>query len=116
MPSSHCKPEVLDDVEKCVAFLKDVEVRWSGAKRSRIIIEQLLQHQRSKLAVERNASQSRSDVSPAQPKRNNKKRRLGDFEVTDSPRAGESSLWGEILSSKLFPFDPLGPVLFSSWG
>lgn len=57
MPSSHCKPEVLDDVDKCVTFLKDMEIRWSGAKRSRVIIEQLLQHQRSKLAVERDASQ-----------------------------------------------------------
>lgn len=115
MPSSHCKPEVLDDVEKCIAFLKDMEVRWSGAKRSRVIIEQLLQYQRSRLAVERNTSQSQSDVSPAQAKRNNKKRRLDDFQVTNTPRAGASFLWGEIPSSELFPFDPLDPVLSSSW-
>lgn len=115
MPSSHCKPEVIDDVEKCVAFLKDMEVRWSGAKRGRVIIEQLLQHQRSKLTVERNVSQSRSDVSATQTKRNNNKMRLDDFEVTNTPRAGENFLWGEIPNSDLFPFDPLDPVLFSSW-
>lgn len=115
MPPSHCKPENFDVVEKCITFLKDMEIRWSGAKRSRVIIEQLLQHQRSRLAVERNTSHSQSDVSPAQTKRNNNKRRLDDFEVTDTPRAGENLLWGEIPSSELFPFDPLDPVLFSSW-
>jgi hypothetical protein len=114
MPPSHYNPEVLDDVGKCVAFLQDVEVRWSGAKRSRDIIEQLLQHQRSKLALGRNAGQSQSSVSPARAKRNINKRTLDDFEVKNTPRAGENLLWGEIPGSELFPFDPLDPVLFSS--
>lgn len=115
MPSSHCSPEVLDDVEKCIAFLKDVEIRWSGAKRSRIIIEQLLQHQRRKLALERNAGQSQSGVSPAPAKRNSNKRTLDDFEITNAPRAGENSLWDEIPGSELFPFDPLDPALFTQF-
>lgn len=109
MPSSHCRPEFLDDVGKCVAFLKDMEVRWSGAKRSRIIIEQLLQHKRSKLAVQRDTNQSQPDVSPAEPKRNNNKRKLDDFQT------GNAFLWGEVPGSELFSFDPLDPVLFSPW-
>lgn len=116
MPSSHCKPEVLDDVEKCIAFLKDMEVRWSGAKRSRAFIEQLLQHQRSKPALERNAGQSQSGVAPAQAKKHINKRNLDDFEATNTPRAGGNFLSGEIPEFDLFPFDPLDPVLFSSWG
>ncbi|KAH9233218.1 hypothetical protein K456DRAFT_1911426 [Colletotrichum gloeosporioides 23] len=116
MPSSHSNPEVLDDVKKCVSFLKDVEVRWSGAKRSRVIIEQLLQHQRSKLALEHNTCQSQTSISPVQSKRNTNKRTLDDFEGTNTPRTGgENFLWGEIPGSELFPFDPLDPVLFSSW-
>ncbi|KAK2764158.1 hypothetical protein CKAH01_15835 [Colletotrichum kahawae] len=116
MPSTHSSPEVLEDVKKCVSFLKDVEVRWSGAKRSRIIIEQLLQHQRNKLALERNSCQSQASLSPAQSKRNTNKRTLDDFEGTNTPRpGGENFLWGEIPGSELFPFDPLDPVLFSSW-
>ncbi|KAF0331895.1 fungal specific transcription factor domain-containing protein [Colletotrichum asianum] len=116
MPSSHSNPEVLDDVKKCVSFLKDVEVRWSGAKRSRVIIEQLLQHQRSKLALEHNTRQSQTSISPVQSKRNTNKRTLDDFEGRNTPRTGgENFLWGEIPGSELFPFDPLDPVLFSSW-
>lgn len=115
MPSSHRNPEVLNDVGKCVAFLKDVEVRWSGAKRSRVIIEQLLQHQRRKLALERDAGQSQSSVSPGLAKRNTNKRTLDDFEATNTPRAGEKSLWDEIPGSELFPFDPLDRLLFTQF-
>lgn len=115
MPSSHRNPEILNDVGKCVAFLKDVEVRWSGAKRSRIIIEQLLQRQRRKLALERDAGQSHSSVSPALAKRNINKRTLDDFEVTNTPRAGENFVWDEIPGSEVFPFDSLDSLLFTQF-
>lgn len=32
----------LPDVQKCVSFLKDLEVTWNGASKSRAIIEQLM--------------------------------------------------------------------------
>lgn len=108
VPSSHSNKRVLDDVGKCIAFLKDMEVRWSGAKQSRIIIEQLLQHQRNKLAPEHSASQSQSSVSPAQARSNINKRTLDDLE-------GSNSMWGDISGSDLFPFNPLDSALFASW-
>lgn len=108
VPSSHSSLRLLDDVGKCIAFLKDMEVRWSGAKRSRLIIEKLLQHQRIKLAPEHNDNQSQSSISPAQERSNINKRTLDDLEDTNT-------MWGEQSESDLFPFNPLDPVLFASW-
>ncbi|POS68916.1 hypothetical protein DHEL01_v212689, partial [Diaporthe helianthi] len=115
VPPSHWSPEFIDDVEKCIAFLKDMEVRWSGAKRSQIIIEQLLQHQRGKTTHERNAGQVQSSVSPALAKKNTSKKTFDDFEAANTPRAAAKSPWGGMPGSGSFPFDPLDPALISSW-
>src|SRR5690242_11482458 len=44
MPGNPCDP-VAADVDKCVAFLKELELTWPGAARSRTIIEQLMKEQ-----------------------------------------------------------------------
>ena len=42
MPATLPNPETIADVERCISLLRDLEQRWTGALRSRDIIEQLL--------------------------------------------------------------------------
>ncbi|OHF02882.1 hypothetical protein CORC01_01640 [Colletotrichum orchidophilum] len=50
VPLDRSSQVILEDAEKCAKSLKDLEPRWSGAKRSREIIEQLLVRRRNEIA------------------------------------------------------------------
>ena len=50
MPCSQHNAETIQDVERCTTVLKDLEPRWSGARRSRVIIENLLLEHRRRQA------------------------------------------------------------------
>ncbi|KXH25930.1 hypothetical protein CSAL01_04484 [Colletotrichum salicis] len=50
VPLDRSNTALLEDAEKCAQSLKDLEPRWSGAKSSREIIEQLLSRRRSEIA------------------------------------------------------------------
>lgn len=86
----HPREQNLADVKKCVTFLKDLEVTWNGASKSRAIIEQLMHESASKFGV-------------------TSKRTLTDL---DEPI---SFSWDQVPGSELFGFDISGADLLNSW-
>ncbi|KAI8941622.1 hypothetical protein NX059_002835 [Plenodomus lindquistii] len=111
LPPSYADGEIVQYVEKCIRFLKDLEQRWSGASRSRVIIEQLLVTYRhaAPTHVGVRAAEQQS-VSRPQPSAN--KRTFADFE--DITSVGENTLWRQFYDPDLFGFDFSAPVLLGS--
>ncbi|KAH8668463.1 fungal-specific transcription factor domain-containing protein [Xylariales sp. PMI_506] len=88
------RDQVLPDVEKCVGFLKDLEMTWSGAARSRAIIEQLLH----------NPGRSAEATAAAL-----RYRPQTDFEST------EVLSWVQLPGSELFTFGQSSADLLNAW-
>jgi hypothetical protein len=86
----HPKDQTLPDVQKCVRFLKDLEVTWNGASKSRAIIEKLLRDSVSESSA---VSKTASAV----------------FEES------EAFLWHQAPGSELFTYDVSGTDLFEAW-
>lgn len=116
MPTPEPNAQIIPEVERCVRFLKDLELRWSGARRSRTIIEQLLAENRRKAAAaaaprgeqgyhrngaEGNVSGHGAGVAG--------KRSFEEFEGV----AEEPLFWHQIPGSELFGFESVDPGLFT---
>ncbi|KAK9777755.1 putative Transcription factor domain-containing protein [Seiridium cardinale] len=89
MPGSP-RDQALADVQKCVTFLKDLEVTWSGASKSRAIIEQLMR-------------------DPPTRSESLNKRSLAEFEET------EAFTWDQVPGAELFTYDVSGADLLNAW-
>ena len=118
MPTAEPNPQTIPEVERCVRFLKDLELRWSGARRSRAIIEQLLAENRRKAAAasaprgEQGSYRTGAEADVPGPGTGlGAKRSFEEFEGI-----GEEPLfWHQIPGSELFGFESVDPGLFS-WG
>lgn len=117
MPTPEPNAQTIPEVERCVRFLKDLELRWSGARRSRAIIEQLLAENRRKAAAAAAAPRGeqgyyRNGVDGEVPGPGagiGSKRSFEEFEGV-----GEEPLfWHQIPGSELFGFESVDPGLFS---
>jgi hypothetical protein len=86
----HPRKETLEDVQKCVSFLKDLEMTWNGASKSRAIIEQIMH-------------------DPANGSGSLNKRSLAEFEET------EAFPWDHVPGSELFTYDISGVDLLHAW-
>lgn len=116
MPPELSNDGVLEDVKKCAEILKDLEFRWSGAKRSRAIIEQLLLHHGNTAAHVTSVNHDSNDAIPPPKVLRGSKRPFDDFEDTvSSAPENENLVWGDVPGSEIFHFDPLDPFLFTSW-
>lgn len=117
--------EVIADVEKCAGFLKDLEQRWTGAARSRVIVEKLLSDYRNPA--------TRPDLQSNNPSRlaensggfqeNNRwaestdRRGFNLFEETSALDAGaEDFYFDQTLGSELFAFENPDSGLAGPWG
>lgn len=101
MSSSLQSEDVIGDIEKCIQFLTNLEQRWSGASRSRVIIEQLLalhRHHYSSTSVEQ--AQVGRDYSST-----SSKRKLPDFESEDNLFLDDSMFWQGMPGSDLLEMD-----------
>ncbi|KZL87105.1 zn 2cys6 transcription factor [Colletotrichum incanum] len=117
IPLDRTNNEIFDDVERCAASLKDLEPRWSGASRSRAIIEQLLLHRRTEFFGVPDKSNGNTDCTPTTPGISRAhKRKAADFDNALSPSTGNSH---DLLGSGSIPesheFNHLDTVLFPSW-
>jgi hypothetical protein len=88
------KDQSLADVDKCMNFLKDLEVTWSGAGKSRAIIEQLLHDPGRDL---------KSTERPTL------KRSWAEFDVS------EGLSWDQLPASELFSYEASGTDLLGRW-
>lgn len=86
----HSQNNNLSHVQKCVTFLKDLEMTWNGASRSRAIIEQLM---------------SASNSGHGSPNR----RALSEFQEP------ETLSWDQIPGSEMFGYDVSGADLLHAW-
>ena len=111
MPSAQPNNQTVEDVEKCVSFLKDLELLWSGASRSRAIIEQLLAEYRNRTP---NDSQRRLHMQDQVVGSN--KRSFAEFEASNPVDTGEEFFfWQQIAAPEFFAFEGADPDLFNSW-
>jgi hypothetical protein len=90
----HPQVQTRPDVEKCVSFLTDLEMTWSGAGKSRAIIEQLLRDPR------RGTASSSEMVN---------KRSFAEFDDT------EVFSWDQLPGSELFTYEASGADLLNEW-
>ena len=106
MPTTRPNAQTVADVEKCVRFLKDLELRWSGARRSMAIIEQLLaDHSRKSAAGGDEGGLGEYRGMGEAP---SGKRTFDEFEAV-----AEEPFWQQIPGSELFGFDGLEAGLFT---
>lgn len=120
LPSESPQSETIADVEKCAGFLKDLEQRWSGAARSRAIIERLL----ADYCLEPVAADPQTidlpaeyDSTVAMQGGNGAgtagKRTFNEFDV----ELGDDDLYlNQVLGSELFAFENTDPGLMGPWG
>ncbi|KAK1635549.1 fungal-specific transcription factor domain-containing protein [Colletotrichum phormii] len=118
VPLDRSNAALLEDAEKCAQSLKDLEPRWSGAKRSREIIEQLLVRRRSEIAGDSPAYRhNEGRVSPEDARKTNK-RPFADVEAVSSSLVDVvSGTWNpSTTSSGATQHDGcMDPMLFASW-
>ncbi|KAK7447991.1 hypothetical protein Landi51_06794 [Colletotrichum acutatum] len=118
VPIDLSNPALLEDAEKCARSLKDLEPRWSGASRSREIIEQLLVRRRSEMAEDSPTRRGNEDrYSPENARRANK-RPFADVEVASSFLVDAASGIRDprTTGSETMHYDGcMDPVLFASW-
>ncbi|KAL4409672.1 hypothetical protein CABS03_09511 [Colletotrichum abscissum] len=120
VPIDRSNPALLEDAEKCARSLKDIEPRWSGAKRSREIIEKLLVRRRSEIAGDSPTCRgNESRHSPENARRANK-RPFADVEVASSSLVDVASgIWNPSTTSSMpetTHYDGcMDPMLFASW-
>ncbi|KAK1486888.1 hypothetical protein CABS01_13021 [Colletotrichum abscissum] len=102
VPIDRSNPALLEDAEKCARSLKDIEPRWSGAKRSREIIEKLLVRRRSEIAGDSPTCRgNESRHSPENARRANK-RPFADVEVASSSLVDVASgIWNPSTTSSM---------------
>lgn len=117
MPTPEPNSQTIPEVERCVRFLKDLELRWSGARRSRAIIEQLLAENRRKATAaaprgEQGYYRNGVEGEVSGPGTGmGGKRSFEEFEGV----AEEPLFWHQVPGSELFGFENVDPGLFS-WG
>ncbi|SPO02311.1 uncharacterized protein DNG_04984 [Cephalotrichum gorgonifer] len=121
MPTAQPDPQTISDVEKCIRFLSELEPRWTGARRSRAIIEQLLAQYRSKAAAMaageapgfqgyfRNGTEGEAPGGTG----TGTKRTYEEFGAVAEEE--QQLFWHQIPGSELFPSESVDPGLFS-WG
>ncbi|KAK1657541.1 fungal-specific transcription factor domain-containing protein [Colletotrichum godetiae] len=118
VPLDRSNAALLEDAKKCAQSLKDLEPRWSGAKRSREIIEQLLVRRRSEIAGDSPANRdNESRLSPGDARKTNK-RSFADVEAVSSSLVDiASGTWDpSTAGSGTIQHDGcMDPMLFASW-
>ena len=111
MPAAQPNSQTIEDVEKCVSFLKDLELLWSGASRSRAIIEQLLVEYRNRTSTNPQGRHHTQDQLVG-----SNKRSFAEFETSNTADTGEEFFfWQQIAGPEFFAFEATDPDLFSSW-
>lgn len=84
------------DVEMCISLLKDLEARWSGASRSRTIIENLLEES----SRQKNSTGENETVDATHDWASGTKRPLSEMEGNMNTNL-EDSIWRDIPWSDL---------------
>ncbi|KAK6366321.1 hypothetical protein LTS17_010827 [Exophiala oligosperma] len=113
IPSSQPRHEIIEDVEKCVSFLKGLEARWSGASRSRSIIERLLENYRHRTSTE---GYQEGDLLQQSRVGQGYKRTFTDFMGVDlGETVDESVLWHQLAGPELFMWEGNDPGGLSLW-
>ncbi|KZL75151.1 transcriptional regulatory protein [Colletotrichum tofieldiae] len=116
IPLDRTNNEIFRDVERCAASLKDLEPRWSGASRSRAIIEQLLLHRRTEIIGVPGGSNGNTDDIPTTPSSSRvQKRKLADFDNSLSSSTGNDHLLGSGSIPESLEYNHLDTLLFPSW-
>jgi hypothetical protein len=98
LPTTPPGIDIIPDVEKCVQFLNDFESRWSGARRSKAIVEQLLAEYRQK-ATTIDSQESRSLPAGIHL---HAKRSFAEFESSEAGESEMAAPWPEIPGWELF--------------
>ncbi|EXF84159.1 hypothetical protein CFIO01_05662 [Colletotrichum fioriniae PJ7] len=118
VPIDRSNPALLEDAEKCARSLKDLEPRWSGAKRSREIIEKLLVRRRSEIAGDSPTCRGNGGRHSPENARRANKRPFADVEVASSFLVDVASgAWNpSTTGSETTHYDGcMDPMLFASW-
>ncbi|KXH32904.1 hypothetical protein CSIM01_07531 [Colletotrichum simmondsii] len=113
-------PALLEDAEKCARSLKDLEPRWSGARRSGEIIEKLLVRRRSEIAGDSPTCRGNEGRNSPENARRANKRPFADVEAASSSLVNVASgIWNPSTTSSMSettPYDGcMDPMLFASW-
>lgn len=123
LPPESPATETVQDVERCAGFLKDLEQRWSGAARSRDIIERLLaDYCAESLSRQTLADQPSSVAQGSAPEGNGTpagagKRPFSQYDAGSSLDIGEEDFYmNQVLGSELFAFENTDPGLIGPWG
>jgi hypothetical protein len=96
--------DILLDVLKCIKFLSNLEQRWSGASRSRVIIEQLLDSYRNRRSRDGVAPGVQDPTATGRPSNANK-RKLNDIDLDHALFDGDNTHWQQASNWELFGFD-----------
>ncbi|KAK0373625.1 hypothetical protein CLIM01_08996 [Colletotrichum limetticola] len=120
VPIDRSNPALLEDAEKCARSLKDLEPRWSGAKRSREIIEKLLDRRRSEIAGDSLTCRGNEGRNSPENARRADKRPFADVEVASSSLVDVASgIWNPSTTGSMpetTHYDGcMDPMLFASW-
>ncbi|KAK1445826.1 hypothetical protein CMEL01_10069 [Colletotrichum melonis] len=120
VPIDRSNPALLEDAEKCARSLKDLEPRWSGAKRSREIIEKLLDRRRSEIAGDSLTCRGNEGRHSPENARRADKRPFADVEVASSSLVDVASgIWNPSTTGSMpetTHYDGcMDPMLFASW-
>lgn len=128
LPSDCSQAETIADVQKCAGFLKDLEQRWSGAARSRAIIERLLADYCSESFGAADAQQQSTAtldlpvlfdgaMSAGSGVAQAGKRTFGDLDAGTALDLGDDDMYmSQVLGSELFAFENMDPGLMGPWG
>ncbi|KAH6691479.1 fungal-specific transcription factor domain-containing protein [Plectosphaerella plurivora] len=123
LPPENTQADVIADVERCAGFLKHLEQRWSGAARSRAIVEKLLADYRDAAASGRSGSHRVGFPQGALSGQNLASSGKRTFTVFDE-QTPSLELGGDVfdlnmnsmLGFELFQFDGAEPGLLGPWG
>lgn len=121
LPSDQPQNEIISDVEKCSGFLKSLEQRWSGAARSRAIVEKLLEDYRNNPTAlssqttrqgdETSSIQNESWVASAG------KRPFEPFsDNVPTESVDDDFYFNQLLGTELFAFENANTGLMGPWG
>ncbi|UQC90020.1 uncharacterized protein CLUP02_15551 [Colletotrichum lupini] len=119
VPIDRSNPALLEDAEKCARSLKDLEPRWSGAQRSREIIEKLLVRRRSEIAGDSLTYRGNEGRHSTENSRRANKRPFADVEVASSSLVDVASgIWNPSTTDSMpetTNYDGcMDPMLFAS--
>lgn len=100
-------------MEKCVSFLRGLEARWSGASRSRSIIERLLEKYRNHTTAE---GYQEGDLIQQSRLGTGNKRTFTDFMGGDfGETVDESVIWHQLAGPELFMWEGNDSGVLGLW-